>query len=208
MPQGPPGLSGPTVGPFGPFIGPSQVRDAAKATISLWAPTYVAEAARRTATTLLPFNDWLNEAVISPTGGDTAPRWTVYCPGSLSTPHRDGDGTYRVVWDVQVNLWAYGLDWESTEDTLGWYLAALRMALLQHPSLGGFSEATFWRGERYEPIQETAFHTWGRAVLLLATEVDNVMDAYAGPSTPPVDPSVEPPSAPTATASQVTVTHF
>jgi hypothetical protein len=188
----PPGLGPPTPAAFGPFIGPSQVRDAVQTTVALWAPTYVAEAGRRVEQTLIGFDEWANDAGISPVGGDQAPRWSVYCPGTLGEPHRDGDGTFRVYWDVQVNVWLYGTDWQTTEDTLGWYLTALRMALMQHPSLGGFAEQLAWRGERYEPVQETSFHTWGRGVLLVAPEVDDVFNAYAGPSTVPADPTAAP----------------
>lgn len=209
MPTGPPGLSGPPGGSvFGPFIGPSQVRDAAQATLTLWAPTYVAEAARRVGADLAGFNDWLNEAGISPVGGDARPRYSVYCPGTLGEPRKEGDGTYRAVWDVQVNLWLYGADWQTTEDTLGWYMTALVMALLQHPSMGGFAEGIAWRGVRYEPVEERALHTWGRGVALFAASVRQVLDAHAGPATVPApDPTVAPPPDPTVTGAGITVTH-
>lgn len=207
--SGPPGLSGPPGGSvFGPFIGPSQVRSAVQNTLTRWAPTYVAEAGRRVGRTLLNFDEWLNEPGISPVGGDQAPRYSVYCPGTLGEPRYNGDGTIDVLWDCQVNLWQWGLDYQSTEDTLGWYMTALVMALLQHPSLGGFAESLTWRGVRYEPVQETSFHTWGRGVALFGARVVKVLDAYAGPSVvPSPDPTVAPPADPTVTGSTVAVTH-
>lgn len=202
---GPPGLSGPPGNDmFGPWIGPAQVRNAVLSTITLWAPTYLAEASRQLGQALVAFDDWQNDADISPVGGDQAPRYTVYCPGTLDTPRRDGDGTYSVMWDVQVNVWLYGTDWQTTEDQLGWYMTALMQALLQHPSLGGFARALQWRGVRYAPVHEAAFHTWGRGILLLGAQVEDALDAYAGPSTVPTpDPTVLPPPDPTMTHSSV-----
>jgi hypothetical protein len=186
---------------FGPWIGPAQVRQAVQATLEKWAPTYVAEAARRVGVIdppLVGFNEWENDADISPVGGDQAPRWTVYCPGTLDVPRRDGDGTYACLWDVQVNLWLWGTSWQDTEDRLGWYMTALMQALLQHPSLGGFAQSLYWRGVSYRPVDQNAFHTWGRGTLLLGAFVENILDAYAGPATVPTpDPTVEPPVPPT-----------
>jgi len=197
--------------PWGPFVGPAHVRDAVEATLNLWAATYVGEAVRQTVgrnlnPPLTSFEDWVNEPGITGLNPTMAPRYVVAVPGTVGDPQRHGDGTYRAIWQVLVNVWMWGPDYQTTEDYLGYYLVALRMALCQHPSLGGFAESTHWAGERYaQAAPPTAFHTWGHGVLTVLVTVDGVLNAYAGPSTVPANPATPPVPPPAVTSEHVTV---
>ncbi|MCU1616985.1 MAG: hypothetical protein JWO98_4525 [Frankiales bacterium] len=196
-----------TGSPLGPFVGPSHVRRAVLANLATWAPFYVGEAIRQTGLELPGFTDFVNEPYNNaPTTIVEAPRYVVACPGTLDRPSRRGDGTYIATWDVQIALWMWGGDYQETEDNLGYYAIAIRELMLQQPSLGGFAKSIEWRGERYAQVDATAFRTWGQAVVLFGVQVDGVVSAYAGPSTPPLDPTAPPVPAPPVQSTSVTVT--
>jgi hypothetical protein len=194
--------------PLGPFVGPPQVRQAVLATLATWAPFYVAEAIRQTGAELPGFTDFVNEPLDSPTTVEEAPRYIVAVPGTIggSPPMRKGDGKYIATWDVQIALWLWGADYQETEDHLGYYVTAIRQLMLQQPSLGGFAMSTTWRAERYQEVATTAFRTLGQAIVQFAVQVDGVVDAFAGPASPPVDPTAPPPAAPAVTSTSVQVT--
>lgn len=200
--------------PWGPFIGPSHVRDAIEKTLNLWAPTYIGEAVRQTAALnlnppLASFEDWTNEPGITGVNPTMAPRYVVQVPGTIGTPERHGDGTYRAAWQVQVNVWMWGPDYQTTEDYLGYYLIAVRNAICQHPSLGGFAESTQWAGERYQQAAPpTAFHVWGHGVLTLVVHVDGVLSVYAGPTAVPTNPATPPVAPPAVTSERITITNL
>jgi len=200
-----------TTSPLGPFIGPTHVRQAVKATLDRWAPFYVAEAIRQVGADpaeMPGFTDFVNQPLTSVVTHEEAPRYVVVVPGTLAPPERRGNGTYRAVWDVRIELWMWGADYQQTEDKLSNYLTALRQLLLQQASLGGFAESTTWRAERYAQVQggDTTYRTWGQAVLQVAVSVDGVVDAFAGPAVPPDDPTAPPRAAPAVTSTHVTVT--
>jgi hypothetical protein len=192
--------------PLGPFIGPAHVRQAVLATLTRWAPFYVNEAIRQTGADLPGFTDFVNEPLQAPTTVVEAPRYVVHVPGTLGQPRRKGDGTYIATWDVQIALWMWGADYQETEDKLGYYAIAIRELMLQQPSLGGFAEATVWRGERYAQAgAPTAYRTWGQALVQFGVTVDGVVSAFAGPATPPLDPTAEPKHDPAVVSTTVTV---
>lgn len=200
------GATGPQPSALGPFVGISHVRQAVKATLERWAPFYLAEANRQTGLELPPFNDFVNEPLTAPGTVSEAPRYVVSVPGTLGAPTRKGDGTYRAVFDVRVELWMWGADYQDTEDKLGFYAIALRELLVQQPSLGGLAESVVWRGERYAQAgPPTAFRTWGQSSLQFAVTVDGVVNAFAGPASPPLDPTATPTSGPRVTSTSVTV---
>lgn len=197
---------------LGKFMGPADVRRAVRDTLAVWAPTYLAEAQRRTAGLNLldplvsSFDEWVNQPGIEVVNPGQVPRYVVTVPGSIGTPRRAGDGSYRAIWRVVVDIWLYGPDYQTTEDLLGWYVTALRELLVQHGSLGGFAETTQWVSEQYGPAAPpTAFHSWGRASLTMAVSVDGMMSAYAGPGVPPADPTVVPVGVPAVTGTNINV---
>jgi hypothetical protein len=198
---------------LGAFLGPADVRRAVLSTLSAWSATYLWEAKRRTDHLDLEdplatsFDGWVNEPGVSAVNPGMTPRYVVSVPGSLGTPRRAGDGTYRATWRVVVDLWLYGPDYQTTEDLLGWYVAALRECLVQHGALGGIAEHTEWLAEAYAPAAPpTAFHSWGRASLTLGVTIDGMMSAYTAPATPPTNPIAEPAGLPRVSNTKITVT--
>lgn len=194
----------PPPSPLGPFVGPAHVRRAVLATLALWGPSYINEAVRQTGQDLPQFTDFVNEPMISAQTMVEAPRYVVAVPGTLGVPHRKGDGSFIANFDVQIALWMWGGNYQETEDNLGYYSVAIRQIMLQQPSLGGFALSSTWRGERYaEAAAPTAFRTWGQAVVMFGVQVDGVVNAYAGPRTPPADPTALPQPAPAVTSTKV-----
>lgn len=197
--------------PLGPFIGPAEVRDAVLSTLNAWAPYYVQEAIRQKASLnlnppLSNFTDWVNEPGIAPVVPNQAPRYVVSVPGTIGTPRRAGDGTYLADWTAKVDLWMWGADYQSCEDRMGWYLVALREALIQHGSLGGFARKTWWISDAYrQAAPPTGFHTWGQATLTLGVKVDGVLAEFNGPATPPANPATPPVTPPAITSEHITV---
>lgn len=180
-------------------------------TLHTWSPTYIGEAIRQTASlglnpALQNFEDWVNEPGIVAVNPSMAPRFVVHVPGTVGTPERHGDGTYRATWIVEISLWLWGTDYQTTEDYLGYYVTALREAVLQHPSLGGFAETSKWVSEKYKQIASpTAYHTWAQSILTIHCTVDGALNAYTGPVAVPADPSVAPVPRPPWTTSTINV---
>lgn len=193
--------------PLGPFVGPVHVRRAVLATLARWAPFYVGEAVRQSGYDDLPgFTDFKNEPLQAPVTITEAPRYVVAVPGTLGSPERRGNGMYRATWDVRVELWMWGGNYQECEDKLSFYAIAVRELMLQQASLGGLAESVVWRAERYAQVAApTAFRTWGQAVVQFGVSVAEVVNAYAGPATPPDDPTALPPPDPIATSASVTV---
>jgi hypothetical protein len=190
---------------LGPFVGPTHVRRAVLDTLATWAPLYIAEANRQTTLELPGFKDWVNEPLLSPETVGEAPRYIVAVPGTLGQPYRKGDGTYIATWDVQVAIWMWGGDYQSTQDNLGHYTTAIRQLLLQQPSLGGFAKSTDWRGERYAEVAATTFRTWGQAIGQFGVQVDGVINDFAGLPAVPGDPTAEPRPVPTVQNTQINI---
>jgi hypothetical protein len=195
--------------PWGPFLGPAQVRQAVKATLDKWATTYVHEAIRQVGTLdppLQAFEDWINEPGITAMNPGMSPRYIVAVPGTSGIPRRAGNGSYRGSWVVTVTLWLYGTDYQTTEDYLGYYLTALREALVQNGTLGGVAESTEWESDRYAPAgAPTAFHSWGVATLNFVVTIDGMLNAFTGPIAVPADPTAAPVANPAYTSSTITI---
>lgn len=183
-----------------------------KATLDEWASTYLNEAMRQVGTlnpSLQPFEDWVNEPGISAVSSDMSPRYIVAVPGTSGPPRRAGDGSYRASWVVTVSIWLYGPDYQTTEDYLGYYLTALREAVMQHGGLGSLGATTEWAGDRYAPAgAPSAFHSWGVATLNFVVTVDGMLNAYNGPVLVPTDPTLAPTANPVYSTSTVTVTEI
>lgn len=201
-------MTAPTPAPasaLGPFIGAPHVRQAMLRTLAAWGPFYVAEAARQSGLDLPGFKDWINEPLLSPETTEMAPRYVVAVPQTIGQPEQQGNGLFRATWDCQIALWMWGGDYQDTQDRLGFYAIALREAVAQHQSLGGFAKRCFWRADKYAEVAATRVRTWGQAVVQFGVTVDNVMDVFAGPAEVPRDPTRPPAFPPAVTGAQITV---
>lgn len=187
---------------FGPLVAPSDVRDAVKATLQLWSPSYIAEIATRKDLTLPPIEDWTVRPEYRSLPVTSAPACMVTCGGTLGSPHREGDGNFLVHYGVQVSVVVFGPDWEPTEDLTGNYATALTAALLQNPSLGDFAQGVDWLSYRYLVVEHSSTRTLGTGQISLDVGVRNVVNAKAGPSAP-TDPADLPPTVETSSVAIV-----
>jgi hypothetical protein len=77
---------------------------------------------------------------------------------------------------------------ETTADLVELYTAAVRMAMLQHPSLDGLALGTRWIDESYDELEYDDSRTIAAGLVNFGVDIDAVVDAFGGPKTPPDDP--------------------
>ncbi len=181
---------------FGVIVTGKQVRTAMQAHLRQWFPTYLAELSRsddRYGGDLPLFRSYVS-LLDMPDGRyveDQMPSCVVVAPGLLEQPtkHR---GVYIARWAVNVGAVISGQDRENTFDLTELYAAAIRAAVVQHPSLGGFATATDWLGERYDDIPNVMQRTLGAGTVQFSVEVQGAVDAQQGPDQPLVEPVPDP----------------
>lgn len=182
---------------YGRIITRGDVRDAVMDHLKNWSKAYIGEVAtqREKARCDLPdFRSWR----FSTEDGekwpeDQLPACVVVCPGLADTPIRQGDGIHDGEWSVGVGVIVSARDQDSTDELVGIYTAAVRAALVQHPSLGGFASGVEWIDEDTIPnlgFDDSRTIAGGRVVLKV--RVDSVVDSFGGPKAPPDDPCVDP----------------
>lgn len=195
---------------YGQVLSARDVRQALLQTIQTWSADYIAEMASVTGLPMAQFGTW--EATYE--HRTVAPDLTAACWTTCTTtdpkhpPLRQGDGTYSAVWIADANLQIYGQDWAQAADLVAAYTAAVRAAVLQHGSLGGFASATRWLGEASKEIEHQALRTVQVAVISFAVTVEGAVNSLAGPKTP-TDPATPGASGgPTVDQVDITITDF
>lgn len=203
---------------LGPLIGADDVAEAVEATIELWSPFYIGAISGRLvdaakiggrsqpAAPLKPFGKWRNESEFRTIGTGEPAAYQVRVPATVGDPHLKGNGLYVVTWRAQVSVQFFGTNWREARDGTSWYEKAVRACVLQHRSLGGFANGTFWRGAQYAGIEHSSSRTEGQAVLGFDVEVLSVTDVFRGPKEVPV-PALVPEQDPTVETTSVTVTN-
>lgn len=121
-------------------------------------------------------------------GDELLPLVVVVSPGTADEPTKLG-GKYRASWDVAVVILVSAR--EEVRRVASYYAAALRAALVQHPSLGGQASGCDWVGERYDVLDSTDERTLAAVRMLFEVGQDDVLDPRGGPR----DPSEPPDSA-------------
>lgn len=181
---------------FGPIVTGRQVRLAMHAHLKLWIPTYLAEVARLEAldpATLPVFRSWVS-ALDLPDGRyeeHQMPSCVVVAPGLTTEPQRQG-GAFITTWAVSVGCVVSGQDRENTFELAEVYAAAVRSAVIQNSSLGGFATATDWLGERYDDIPNDMLRTLAAGSVQFAVEVQSAILPSGGPDEPLVNPIPDP----------------
>lgn len=178
---------------FGDLVTGGDVRDAVKATIQLWHPTYVAEINSRKGLSLLDFEDFDVRPEFRTLASNNSPACMVTCRGTSGKPRRGGDGTIGVPWTVEVDIVAWLPSWEDAEDAIGCYATAVVALLLQHPGLGGVADGLDWLSYRYSIGGHESTRTLGLGVLLFEVNTPQALRAAGGPATPG-DPTTAPPT--------------
>lgn len=141
--------------------------------------------------------------------GERLPAVVIVSPGlsPRKKPSQEGDGTFRVFFGVGVGVFVSSNNRRDTGRLVRQYVALIRTIILQHQSLGGFSDGCEWVDESYDgglafPDEETM----GAGQVVFEFEVAGVVSRYGGPAYQvPPDPVEQPgsewPQVETVTAS-------
>lgn len=173
---------------FGPIVSGRRVRQAMREHLQKWFPTYIAEMARLEGydpATMPQFRSWVS-ALALPDGKyeeHQMPSCVIVAPGLLAEPVKQG-GHMTAIWAVSVGCVVSGQDRENTFDLAELYAAAVRAAVVQHPSLDGFATATDWLGERYDDIPNDMLRTLAAGSVQFGVEVQQAITPAAGPAGP------------------------
>lgn len=174
---------------YGRIITGADVETAAEATIKIWQADYLAEVASQSGLTrgVLPqFRSFPRLLDVSKWGEDQTPSCVISAPGTLQSP---------TVMQRKVNVrWALGIgcivsakDMPSTLRLAQLYTAAVRALILQHPSLGGFSDGIAFISERYDELDANDSRSIASGVVQFGVDVLGITDVSQGPSTPSSD---------------------
>lgn len=171
---------------YGPLVSLGHIRRAAVATLQKWLPSYINELTVRynPEPKLLPVQSWKVLPEYRALPARESPAVMVTCPGTLSQPERQGDGTYSTHVSVQVSVVVWGGDWEPTEDTTSLYGIAVIAALTQHPDLGRVSAGVKWLSYRYSRADHSSTRTLGVAQIAFDVEVAALVNSNLGPVQP------------------------
>jgi hypothetical protein len=170
---------------IGPLYGAAQLVESITHQLRTWLPSVLAEvnAAHELA---LPEPD-AYERVLTADAVRVLDRTTVTVsvPGVTSPPTSRGDGTYEATFGVVVATYVRADDYAATLAAAAGYAVAVRTALLQHPPAEVADLA--WAAEDVIPVggDASSSRTLALAVVELDALVPGVVDAYAGPHTPP-----------------------
>lgn len=137
---------------------------------------------------------------------DTPPAVIIAVPGTLDVA-TTATATYEATWDVRVGITvSVGGEDGDPEELAGIYGAAIREAITQHSTLGGFAKRTTWLGEDIDNVPATQQNpTLGMSINRFAIRVVNVARRGAGVIEPPDDPYETPPD-PIPNAEEATIT--
>jgi hypothetical protein len=181
---------------FGTIITGRGVRLAMQNHLQLWFPSYIAEVSRSEGfdpATMPLFRSWVS-ALEMPDGKyeeHQMPSCVIVAPGLLGEPEKRG-GKAIATWAVSVGCVVSGQDRESTFTLAELYAAAVRSAVVQNSSLGGFASATDWLGERYDDLPNDMLRTLAAGSVQFAVEVQGAVMPSEGPDVSPVDPIPDP----------------
>lgn len=138
---------------YGPIVTAETVRQGVVTFLRAWVSSYIAEVSRQAGLTtcLPPFRSYASSATPG-VPDDELPVCVVAAPATVGDPQILGDGTVTAQWAVGVGCVASRPTRDAAGAVAALYAAAVRAAVLQHPSLGGFAEAVDWAGEDIEEI--------------------------------------------------------
>lgn len=181
---------------FGPIVTGKNVRSAFKAHLQAWMPSYLAEVSRnddRAGDALPLFRSYVSRLDM-PDGRyveDQMPSCVIVAPGLVEEPIKKS-GMYIARWGVSVGAVISGQNFENTFDLTELYAAAVRAAVVQNPSLGGFATATDWLSERYDEIPNAMERTLGAGSVQFLVEVQGAVNPKDGPDAPLAEPILDP----------------
>jgi hypothetical protein len=178
---------------FGALFGGDQIDAALIDVLETWMPTYLKEIARqrklkvqfdrpRSIVAVAEFDRWPEEQL---------PSIVIVNPGMTGMPLKDGGGTYRASWAVDICISVSAATQADTRRNAQLYIAAARGCIMQRRSLGAGMKSTDWGGESYELIDVDKRRSLAGAKASFVIEREDILTVGAGPTDPEVDPQPE-----------------
>lgn len=196
-------MPNPTI--YGPIVTAGNIRDAYKATLTAWLPSYLAEIERQTGLVLPPIRHY-STGVSPGTPVEQLPAVVIVAPGVDGTFMRHANGSYDAPWGVGVGI---VVAHTSRDTALSWaeaYTAALRACIVQHGSLGGFATDTVLNDEETTEVGWNTDHSVAAGSLYFTSTITGVVNASGGPATVPAPNPTAAVTTVTATSTHVTTT--
>lgn len=190
---------------FGSLFGGDQIDAALIDVLDTWMPTYLKEVARqrdldvkfappRAIVAVSEFDRWPEEQL---------PSIVIVNPGTDGTPVKDGSGTYRASWPIDICISLSAATQSETRRNSQLYIAAARGCIMQRRSLGAGMKSTDWGGESYELIDVDKRRSLAGAKASFVIEREDVVSVGAGPTDP--DLPEQPEDFPTVESAETTV---
>lgn len=178
---------------FGDLFGGDQIDAALIDVLETWMPTYLKEMARqrklkvsfdrpRSIVAVAEFDRWPEEQL---------PSIVIVNPGMTGTPLKDGGGTYRARWAVDICISVSAATQAETRRNSQLYIAAARGCIMQRRSLGHGMKGIDWGGEEYTLIDADKRRSLAGAKASFVIERENILTVGAGPTDPDVTPQPE-----------------
>lgn len=179
--------------PFGQIMTAGAVRNALRATLAEYLPDVLAVVAERAGfdpDVVLPPRGY--GASADPEDVGDQPLGVIVAPGMSGQPVHRGNGLYELPWDAAVAIVVSAPTRDQGQALSEVYGAAVRAAIMQHPSLGGLAVSTRWVDERHEEIAFSSGRSVWAPQLVFAITVSAAVDGYAtaGPN-PIVEQHIE-----------------
>lgn len=168
------------------------VERAVRDTVRLWTPDYLAEVAEqngRARGDLPTFRSFLPALDLDRFSEDQIPSCVIVSPGTFEKPRRRATA-WDVRWAVNVGCVVSGQDRDNTFELTQLYAAAVRAALVQHPSLGvDWTDGIEWLGERYDELDSDDVRTLMAGSVSFSVGAASAVDSRGGTTVPSIDPA-------------------
>lgn len=175
----------------------SDVENWMLAHLQKWSATYLAEAERQhgiAAGTYQRVRQWTIASAFEKWPEDQLPAVVLVSPGLAERPLKNGAGVYRARWSIGVSCICSAATMKAAHDMAMVFVGAHRTLLEQKPKLADGVRAIDWLDERYDDLAFDDTRALYAGQVTTTVEVDDVLNASAGPVTPsePIQPTTDP----------------
>ena len=171
----------------------TDIRRGAQSTLETWMPSVLAELVRRAYPSVDPDDPlatfpaprtWIRLPDMRAMTEDQSPMCVVTSSGVGETI-RSGDGSWSATWGFQVFTVIRDTGYENVADAVGVYIAAARVAILQHGIGIAGARKPRWSGESYHEMDARDARSLGAGVCGFTVTIPNSVTDTAGPIEPP-----------------------
>jgi len=153
-------------------------------TLHRWSSTYLAEIERQhgyEAGAISRVKGWAIGASFDKWPEDQLPAVLVISPGIVPPPMKEGSGSYRARWRVDVGVICSANTQEKSHEQAMLFVAAHKAIVVQRPSLEGRAAGAVWLDESYDALDYDDTRSLYGATVSFAIDVENVLTTLAGP---------------------------